>query len=400
LAGLVSADRLQARGHHVIVLEARDRVGGRVLTVRDGFRHGQYVDVGAEIVYEGQTAVVDLCRRLELELTDCFPLGNFRRHTYVCGQWLDDATRTNIVDEITSALRRIPPLSFETTAAWSQRARLTDFARGLLRALSHASPGASVRFTDPVELGTQLDKAAAFRKILGGNDRLPSALAAHLDVRLSHPVRRIDWTSPTVDVESDRRSFQADICVVAVPGPLTLELGFQPPLPVEKVKAHFALHYSSATRIAVQYADGEQLRPLLGAGCFTDGMPASIHDQSMHLPGPAIALSGIAGGDAEPRSQTAEEVLAQVDAIVTTIAGRPVTRLFGLVKSWTEDPWSRCVVRAPLGDQRSSILPIIAAPLGRRVFFAGEHTDPRTASGGMEGAVRSALRVCDEVRQT
>lgn len=397
LAGLVAADRLQTSGHRVTVLEARDRVGGRVLTVREGFRDGQYVDVGAEIVYEGQAAVVDLCRRLGLELTEVFALGNFRRHTYVCGQWVDDDTRATMVDEIAGALARTPPQSYETAAAWSRRARLSDLADGLLRALSHASPGAPTRVSDPLELGTQLDRAAGFRKIVGGNDLLPQALAASLDVRLSRPARRIDWTTDTVAVETDAETFRGDVCVVAVPGPLTLEVGFDPPLPVDKVKAHVALQYSTAIRIAVQYAEGDVLRGILGSGCFTDGMPASIHDQSMHLPGGAIALSGIAGGDAEPGLQTAAEVLARVDAIVSAVAGRPLTRLFGLVKSWTHDPWSRCVVRAPLGDQRSTVLPAVAAPLGRRIFFAGEHTDDRIASGGMEGAVRSAFRACGEV---
>ncbi|MBO0703147.1 MAG: FAD-dependent oxidoreductase, partial [Candidatus Dormibacteraeota bacterium] len=72
-------------------------------------------------------------------------------------------------------------------------------------------------------------------------------------------------------------------------------------------------------------------------------------------------------------------------------------RMFGHVKRWTSDPWARAVVRAPLGDQRESVLPIVAAPLGDRVFFAGEHTDPRVGPGGMEGAIASAYRVAREV---
>ena len=69
LSGLVSAMRLQEAGHDVVVLEARDRVGGRVLTIRDGFADGQYADVGAMILYEGQENILELCRRFELELT-------------------------------------------------------------------------------------------------------------------------------------------------------------------------------------------------------------------------------------------------------------------------------------------------------------------------------------------
>jgi monoamine oxidase len=82
---------------------------------------------------------------------------------------------------------------------------------------------------------------------------------------------------------------------------------------------------------------------------------------------------------------------------MSSAVGRPIQRVFGFVKSWTRDPWSRAVVRAPIGDQRETVLPQIAAPLAGRVFFAGEHTDDRVGPGGMEGAIKSGYRVSREV---
>jgi len=64
LSGLVAAHRLQAAGHQVTILEARSRVGGRVLTLREPFAEGQHADVGAMILYEGQNTILDLCRLL------------------------------------------------------------------------------------------------------------------------------------------------------------------------------------------------------------------------------------------------------------------------------------------------------------------------------------------------
>ena len=61
--------------------------------------------------------------------------------------------------------------------------------------------------------------------------------------------------------------------------------------------------------------------------------------------------------------------------------------------SWTDDPFARCIARAPIGDQRETVLREIKRPLDDRVFFAGEHTDERPGPGGMEGAIRSGLRV-------
>jgi monoamine oxidase len=50
-----------------------------------------------------------------------------------------------------------------------------------------------------------------------------------------------------------------------------------------------------------------------------------------------------------------------------------------------------------MGDQRERILPKISAPLGSKVFFAGEHTDDREGPGGLAGAARSAIRVLSEL---
>ena len=55
------------------------------------------------------------------------------------------------------------------------------------------------------------------------------------------------------------------------------------------------------------------------------------------------------------------------------------------------------MVRAPLGDQRETVLPEIQRPIAGRVFFAGEYTDDRVGPGGMEGAIKSAYRVTREI---
>ena len=75
LSGLVAAHRLQAAGHKVTILEARPRVGGRVLTVREPFADGQHADVGAMILYEGQNTILDLCREFGIKLTPVKTVG-------------------------------------------------------------------------------------------------------------------------------------------------------------------------------------------------------------------------------------------------------------------------------------------------------------------------------------
>ncbi len=383
-----------------MVIEARDRVGGRVFTLREGLREGQVADVGAEIVYHGQPQIVDLCRRFGVQLSADFNFGTQTPNLFFHGRRLSREASAEIARELREAVARTRPAAFETVAMWARRARVSRQAELLLQAIAQSTPAAATRVADAQELNVELSWGESFCKILGGNDTLPRVLAKPVDVRLRQPVRVIGWSGRGVVVESDSESFHGDRVLVTVPGPLTLALGFDPPLPPEKVKAHLALHYGSGLRIVAQYAERDLVAQALGPGCFTDGMPGFIMNQTLHQAGGAIVLTGLAAGDAEPGLEAAESILARMDAIVSTLAGRSVTRVFGYVKSWTRDEWSRAVVRAPIGDQRTAILPAIAAPLREHVFFAGEHTDDRVGPGGMEGAIRSAHRVVKEILAT
>ncbi len=397
LSGLVAATEVQRAGHDVVLLEARDRVGGRVLTLREGLRYGQYADVGAEIIYHGQRHIVALAERHGLELTGAFSLGTRTPDLVFGGRRLGPEASAEIVGELRAAIRRTRPAPYESVAQWLRRARVSEQAGLLLTGIAQGTPASPLRLADAEELNLELSWGEGFRKIRGGNDLLPRALAAGLDVRLGQRVRVVGWSGEGVAVETDSATFQGDRALVTVPGPLTAELGFEPPLPPEKVRAHLQLRYGNALRIVVQYAERDPVRAGIGLGCFTDRMPGYIMEQSMEQPGEGIVVAGLAAGDVEPALESEEAILDEVDATLGAVVGRPLRRVAGFVKSWTHDPLSRAVVRAPIGDQRLTVLPVIAAPLGGRLFFAGEHTDDRVGPGGMEGAIRSGYRAAREI---
>lgn len=397
LSGLVAAAEVQSAGHQVVVLEARDRVGGRVFTLREGFVDGQFADVGAEIIYHGQDNIANLAGEYGLELTDQFSLGTDVPDLIFGGRRLDRDAAAELVTELRVAIRSTRPGDFESVAQWLRRAHVSQPAELLLAAIAQSTPASPLRLADAQELNVELSWGEGYRKIKGGNDMLPRAMARKLDVRLNHPVRLVGWSSTGVTVESDHETFHADRVVVTVPGPLVPELGFAPVLPAEKVRALLQLRYGNATRLVMQYSERDLFKKAIGSGCFTDRMPGFVMEQSVHQDGDKIVVSGLAAGDSEPAGLSDQEILDQVDAMMSSVVGRPVKRIFGFVKSWTHDPWSRAVVRAPIGDQRDSVLPLIAAPLGGRLFFAGEHTDNRVGPGGMEGAIKSGYRVAREV---
>jgi monoamine oxidase len=397
LSGLVTALEVQSAGHEVVVLEARDRVGGRVLTLREGLSDGQFADVGAEIIYRGQDNVVRLCERFELELSQELSLGPRVPTLIFGGQRLADEAARELAEEIRAAVRHTRPGPFETVAQWLRRARVSQQAELLLTAIAQSTPAGPLRIADAEELNADISWGEGYRKIVGGNDLLPRAIAREVDVRLGQAARVIRWSSDGVTVETDRETFRGERVAITVPGPLVPELGFDPVLPADKVRALLQLRYGNATRIVAQYAERDIVRSAIGTGCFTDRAPGFIMEQSIHQTGDKIVVSGLAAGDAEPAGQREDELLDQLDATISSVTGRPLKRIFGAVKSWTRDPWSRAVVRALIGDQRHTVLPTIAAPLDGRVFFAGEHTDDRVGPGGMEGAIRSAYRVSKEI---
>jgi monoamine oxidase len=397
LSGLVAATEIQEAGHDVVVLEARDRVGGRVYTIREGFAAGQFADLGAEIIYHGQHNIADLCAKHGVELSDEFSLGTEVPELIFRGERLGPAAAAEIANELREAVRRTRPSHYESVAQWLRRARVSEAAELLLAAIAQSTPASPLRIADAEELNVELSWGEAYRKIKGGNDTLPRTIAQKVDVRLGHPVRVVGWGAGGVTVESERETFHADRAVVTVPGPLVSQLGFDPVLPAEKVRALLELRYGNATRLVVQYAERELVKQAIGSGCFTDRMPGFVMDQTVHQGGDPIIVAGLAAGDVEPWGMTDEQILDSVDATMSSVVGRPLKRMAGYVKSWTHDPWSRAVVRAPIGDQRATVLPLIAAPLGTRVFFAGEHTDDRVGPGGMEGAIKSGRGVAKEV---
>lgn len=396
LSGLVAASRRRVAGDDVIVLEARDRVGGRLWSVHGHLADGQFGEMGAETIYAGHDHVLGLTRELELEAIACGYFDPAAPPMLFGSRSLEESERRTITGWLTSAYESSPPEPFENLEAWCNRLRAPRDVRSFLTSFTQYTPVTSMRHADAAEFERQLGHGSDSYRIVGGNDLLAKRLAERLDVRLGQRVRLIDWSGAGVRVETDEDVLPADAVVVAVPGPLTVGIGFWPALPPDKVVALSELTYGTASKVIVQYAERGAVSAAVGHGCFTDGTPPWIVEQSAHQTGDAACVSSLLGGDAEPATID-ESVYAAFDASVAALTGSPVTRIGQLSHSWTRDELSRVIVRAPLGDQRTRVLPHVQRPLGGRVFFAGEHTDDRVGPGGLEGATRSGIRVAAEI---
>ena len=401
-AGLLAAGRVARAGNEVVVLEARDRVGGRVWSqelVPGDPR--SVIERGAEFVLDGYELMRSVLAELGLELADT-AMSYYEREP-----------------------RGGPPTTIEDVAAC---------AAAVARAAAAAGPGASLAevaagwdgpaaalaaYLSRVEItdGVTADVLAAAAvsdvttgftwrpswRVAGGNQRLAEGLAARLGpaVRLRTPVRAVGHDQDGVRVltgpgpgagdTAAGQTVTGDAAIIAVPMAVLRELTFTPPVPGPLRQAwrraglgHNAKLHVPLTRPAAASAvqsvpdrywtwtanDGSgQVQPVLHAFAGTEA---------------GLAALAVAGGPARWASRVAalrpELSLDTARALVTT---------------WNDDPWAgesytAITVDVAQGDGR-----LIAAPLGR-VHFAGEYTAGAWA-GLMEGALRSGARAADEV---
>jgi monoamine oxidase len=407
LAGLTAARRLAAAGVAVTVVEARDHVGGRTHTVRDGLAAGQHCDFGGELVTSHYPALVQLCAELGVELSepvciarpDTLP-SETRLEGYLAegrvivgGELLTGARFKAVDDELRTVLRHSPPAPQESTAQWTRRARLSSDARGVVAGFARLIQFDLFQNDAGFMTETHVEPA---RRIVGGTQKLANALARELDVRLNSPVRTVRQARGTVEVELESgERLTAPQVVVAVPAFVLPTIGFDPPLPAAQLGALTSLQRSWGGKVIGQYAEGDAVRAVLSSPVFTDGPINTAWVSNPYVKeGPAV-VAGFVCGTQRHILESEQEAVAALDAVVQTAVGAPVTRIASLQKNWTTDPFALGVVPMPGYAAREAFAALFATPR-RRLHFAGDYSDAE-AAGTLEGAVRSGRRAADTV---
>jgi len=431
LAGLAAARDLEADGATVTVVEARDRVGGRVVSIKKGFHGGQHAEGGADLIEAAQTAVRELATELGLAPVRILARGwgfygpdargRYRIHTAnnafrESGRRLEREVADYTVAEKRwdSPVARV--LARQSVAQWmaSQGASRT-FEAGLrgLRGFFLADPEelSLIALVDQLAASGQAASAPgpavdrSFR-IRGGNEALPRALARALrsKVKLQHVVRRIARTDDEVVVTCEhgngRHELRGDYCVAALPASTLRDVVFEPRLPDDQHRAIATLKYGRATRVLLQF--GRRFwRQTHRPGAFGTDLPTgAVWDANEEQAGPAGILSLLAGGRAsgELQSILATEGTNGVARRLSWLASTGVTPTptGAAVLVWDDDPW----VKGGYAVFDPSFDPALRAWLARptgRILFAGEHTSLYW-QGYMNGAVESGRRAAAEVR--
>ncbi|MGO9958535.1 MAG: flavin monoamine oxidase family protein [Solirubrobacteraceae bacterium] len=445
LAGLTAARRLTAAGRSVVVLEARDRVGGRLWNHELG--DGRVSERGGTFVGPTQDHVLALARELRVDTFAVYDQGedvyvaDDERLTYSdrgpFGSAPPDpsiaAELASTVLEIDTLSRSVPvsapwdapgavALDGETLQSWldgrSASARLQQVTAAALRAVFGAEARElSLLFTlfyiaasgDPTHPGTfernfNTRGGAEAQRLIGGSQLLAIRLAAELDGRvvLGSPVRFITQGAGGVSVVSDRLTVTARRAVIAIAPTLAGRIEYEPILPFERDQLTQRYGQGTLTKVAAVYDRPFWRAAGLTGSAVATGFPISVAFDDSPPGGRPGVVFGFVGGDnarryaaLSPAARRAA-VLSQLARCFGPLARRP--RQF-FDTSWSAEQWTRgCPVGIPAVGSFASYGPRLREPVGL-IHWAGTETATYW-NGYMDGAVSSGQRVADEVSAT
>ena len=434
LAGLTAARRLQQAGRPVVVLEARDRVGGR--TLNHTLADGTLVELGGQWVGPGQDRVLALLRELDIATFPTWDEGQnvaalkagagpkrFRGDTFgMPPHVLADVGLSQ--RRIESMARRVPldaPWEAEradrwdgqTVETWLRRNVRTatgrDFWRLMVGAVfaCEATDLSLLHFLFYCHSGGLLDSllgttgGAQQDRIVGGPQSVSERMAAELDVRLEVPVRHIDHGEDGVVVHHDGGggSVTADAVVVAVPPTLAGRIGYAPGLGGRRAQLTQNVPMGSVIKTMTVYDEPWWRAEGLSGQAVGVGRAIGVTFDNSPTDGSCGILLGFAEG------RHAHELREQPPAARRALVAEDLAAYFGpraresrdyVEKDWAEEEWSAgCYGGRLTPGVWTQLGPALRAPIGR-IHWAGTETAP-VWNGYMDGAVRSGERAAREV---
>ncbi|MCU0497211.1 MAG: FAD-dependent oxidoreductase [Anaerolineae bacterium] len=411
-AGIAAGAYLQAEGYKVILLEARDRIGGRVLTDRTLASHP--VELGAEFVHGDNVITWDLADEYGLasrEIGDEAELYLFTSQGVLSPDQWANIDGINLIDD--DELDRLAESWYEEEDSDLSLAELLDEheidldpdVRKLLNNDMASDYGADLKDLGVlgfIEQSYEGDDSEYDGQLADGYTPLLEAMSENLEIRLNKIVNYVEWDDEGAIVYTeDDDQIEADYVIVTLPlGVLQAgDVEFDPPLPDDKQEAIDALGAGHVDKIILKFSE-----PFWE---INFAVIATIQDtQIWWRPGygredEASILTALVGGDAAKRFE------AMSEAEVITAALRDLEAIFqvqnlrdklveGRFINWGGDRFSKMGYSYVPVDG-SEYREVLAESVGS-LYFAGEATHMERAAT-VHGAIESGWRAADEIME-
>ena len=438
LAGLAAAWELKNAGHEVTVLEARNRPGGRVSTLRKPFSEGLYAEEGAAGFSATYTHANKLIDELGLrKIPYAFPETPIVYHLHGKKFEVGGSENFKWPYELTDEEQKLGPMGIvkkyiiDTLPKeigqpdlWDKEPLVSLDKKSMAEYMSnHGASEAAIKLVrDTQWFGAVPTKTSALSMavsdfglfmggapfvLAGGNDKLPQAMANKLGdiIKYEKVVRRIEDTDNSVKITADSGStsqdYEADYVISTIPLKVMQKIEFSPALSASKKRASKNWPYLNYTRTYSQVDKPVWIDDGLSGWAVTD-LP--IKQVFPHLTNgtsttePAVLETFTAG-------PPAEEIGRKSEAELKKMAQENLEKVYPQVKghfqkfyskAWSEDPYALGGPSWPGPGDVTEYLRDLQAPHGR-IHFAGEHTSILRST--MEGALRSGARAAKEIHE-
>ncbi len=407
IAGLSAARELTRRGCTVSVLEARERIGGRIWTDRS---LGIPLDLGASWIHHTQgNPLSELAHEVGAE--------RFETEYNNIVRYAPDGRRLNAEENrsIDKTARRLQ----KKIEKWQDNYDSdTSLQVALDRYLDKKQPpGSERRYIEYLlNTGIEHEYAADLSELSlywfddadeysgpdvlfpAGYDQLVQHIAQGIDVRLGHAAESVQVTPDGVCVKTAQAEFRAHAAVIAVPlGVLKSgAISFAPPLPTKKHNAIEGMGFGILNKLYLMFDhvfwDSEA--HLLGYVSENKGEWCEWLNLCKPLGAPVLLGFNAGRFGAEIEAWSDGEILNSAMATLRTIYGNTVTEPRAhLLTRWGHDPFTRGSYSSLSPGLKPKVYKHLAAPVKGRLFFAGEHTHPKhpaTTHGAFLSGVRAA----------
>ena len=401
LSGLAAAYKLIRAGWQVTVLEARDRVGGRVFSHRMGEDNSLVCELGAEWVGESHERLKALCADFKIPLQrhqfDDYLLQNGKVSRP--GEWGFSPQAKAALEKAISGYEKLTPLQksrLDRKDWWTHLADI-GFTRNdlLLRDLGDSTDfGESIRHVSDyaalAEYAESSPKNVMDYKMTGGNSRLVEEFARRVgseNIRTGIKVTGITQRRGAVTVRAGEESFKADACICTAPIASLRKIKFDPPLPAAQAEAAEKLTYARIIKNSVLY--DERFWKDDNFSMISDVTSHYYFHSTQNQPGRQGILTSYAIGE------KADVLASQDDRRRMNVITRDIVDLDpeaprlarGIASyAWQRDEYTEGAYALYRPGQWFGIRPVLARP-HLKVLFAGEHI--ADWQGFMEGAIET-----------